>query len=542
MDLQIAVNAAGGLALFLLAMLMMTEGLKVFAGRGLKQLLARWTYTPLRGVLAGVLVTGVVQSSSAVTVATIGFVNAGVLTLRQALGVIFGTNVGTTMTGWLVSLVGFGFQIESFALPTLAIGVALRLVARDRRHQGLGEALAGFGLFFLGLGILRDAVGGLAGVYGVGIVGTDTGSLAALVGAGFVITVLTQSSSAAIAIILTAAAGGVVNLGPAAAAVIGANLGTTSTAAIAALRATPAAKRLALGHIAFNAITGIVALAVLPVMLWAVGRMAGWLDVEGSPAAVLALFHTLFNVLGVVIMLPLAGRLAALLERLFRSAADDISRPQHLDSTLATTPELAVAALRQELFRLRATVAGIVRAALGETAPEVEHQSAAARALGEAIGGFIGSVQTATMSRDAAGELAQALNAARYLQEAARLAPQARLLAQQAARQPDAGLHQCLRQFLADAAACAALAAAPREQSGGDVLRGTTLEQLVDAYHQAKEAVLHAAAGGRLAVEAADALLDVMSSTRRMVEQLVKGDRMLRNPGHAAGIKVEKDA
>lgn len=133
MSLGVVLDAAGGLALFLLAMSMMTEGLTAFAGGGLKRLLERWTSTPLRGVVAGVLITGLVQSSSAVTVATIGFVNAGILTLRQALGVIFGTNVGTTVTGWLVSLVGVGFKIEAIALPILTLGVVLRLAAPGKR-------------------------------------------------------------------------------------------------------------------------------------------------------------------------------------------------------------------------------------------------------------------------------------------------------------------------------------------------------------------------------------------------------------------------
>ena len=141
MSLTTALNALGGLGLFLLAMLLMPEGLKVFAGDSLKQLLGRFTSTPFRGVLAGALVTGLVQSSSAVTVAVIGFVNAGLMGLRQALGVVFGANVGTTMTGWLVSLVGFGFKIETFALPVLAVGVFLRVAGSSRRSQGLGEEI-----------------------------------------------------------------------------------------------------------------------------------------------------------------------------------------------------------------------------------------------------------------------------------------------------------------------------------------------------------------------------------------------------------------
>lgn len=372
MDFSIVTNALGGLALFLLAMLLMTEGLNVFAGSGLKQLLGRWTSTPLRGVFAGILVTGVVQSSSAVTVATIGFVNAGVLTLRQALGVIFGTNVGTTMTGWLVSLVGFGFKIEAFALPILTLGVMLRLGCSGKRCQGLGMALAGFGLF-PGPRLLKDATGGLAAAYGAGVTqGNISGNLGTFLLVGFVATVLTQSSSAAIAIVLTAAAAGVLTIESAAAAVIGANLGTTSTALIAVLKATSNAKRLAFGHIVFNVLTGIVALTLLPVLLWLVALLGDALDIEGSPAAILALFHSVFNILGVAIMLPLAGRLEALLGRMFRSTEEDMGRPRHLDLTLPATPALAVAALNQELLRLRVMVAEMMRDALSGALPTEE--------------------------------------------------------------------------------------------------------------------------------------------------------------------------
>jgi phosphate:Na+ symporter len=394
MSLETIVQALGGLALFLFAMQRMTEGLTVFAGSGLKRLLGRWTSTPLRGVFAGMLVTGLVQSSSAVTVATIGFVNAGLLTLRQALGVIFGTNVGTTITGWLVSLVGFGFKIEALALPILTVGVVLRLVASGRRYQGLGEALAGFGLFFLGLALLKDAFGGMAEAYGAGVASEGGGvSWPAFVLIGFVATVLTQSSSAAIAIILTAAAGGVISLEAAAAAVIGANLGTTSTAAIAVLKATPAAKRLAIGHIAFNAVTGVVALLLLPVMLAVVARLADWLDVEGSPAAILALFHTVFNVLGVMLMLPLADRLAT------RSSGCSAARRTSLrglntsTTTLAATPALAAAALHEELGRLRGIVATVSQVALTGPRPMLQRQSDAVRTLVEAIQRFVSSVR-----------------------------------------------------------------------------------------------------------------------------------------------------
>lgn len=537
--MQIFLDAAGGLALFLFAMLLLTDGLKAYAGDELKRLLERWTSTPLRGVFAGILITGVVQSSSAVTVAAIGFVNAGVLTLRQALGVIFGTNVGTTVTGWLVSLVGFGFKIESFALPILALGVLLRLVSRGRRRQGLGTALVGFGLLFLGLAILKDAFSGFA--LGAGASTSEAGapSWLAMLVLGFLATLLTQSSSAAIAIILTAAAGGAVNLEAAAVAVIGANVGTTSTAAIAAINATAAARRLAIGHIAFNLVTGVVALALLKLVLRLVGLLADWLDVEGSPTMVLALFHTTFNVLGVLLMLPFAGRMAAMLERLFRSEEEELGRAQHLDATLAATPALAVAALREELLRLRALVSGVALAALEGPAgsPQLVARSAeAARGLDAAITGFVGQVRTESMPQEVADELARELRISRYLDEAARLAPQVSAL------RLDAGGHAAIAPALAAAAACAALARRAEDAPGGDAERTAAVERFEQAYQDAKSALLSGAVTREFAVERASELLAGLSATRRLVEQLVKADRLLRTPGRAATIEAEAPA
>ena len=544
MNLQIALHTVGGLALFLLAMLMMTEGLKVFAGGGLKQLLGRYTSTPLKGVLAGILVTGLVQSSGAVTVATIGFVNAGMLTLRQALGVVYGTNIGTTITGWLVSLVGFGFKIETFALPILAAGVALRLGSSGKRSRGLGEALAGFGLFFLGLAILKDAFGGMAQNYGAAITGISNsgGSLFIFLLIGFVATVLTQSSSAAIALVLTAASGGVISIHYAAAAVIGANLGTTSTAAVAVLHATPNARRLAVGHILFNLITGAVALSLLPLLMWGVGLLADGLDMEGSPAAVLALFHTVFNLLGVMIMLPLAGPLTILLERLFRNEEEQAGRPLHLDATLTATPDLAVAALHAELLRLRTMANGLVRVALLEPDQSVlalERRTDAMRALVAAIADFIGTVRTESMSREAGESLAQALRVARYLDEAARLSGTAVLLRREAERVTDGGIVAVLRRVITTVGACCDLTVQEVPSPERDSERLTALDRFEAAYQQAKAELLTAAVARRLTVTATDQLLGALSNTRRMVEQLVKADRLLRSPARAEEIEAE---
>lgn len=242
----IAGMLAGGLGLFMLAVTMITDGLKSAAGHALRGMLGKWTRSPAHGILTGLTITAIVQSSSAVTVATIGFVNAGLISMHKSLGVIYGSNIGTTMTGWLVAIVGFKINVEAFALPMIGLGMLFRITGGESRRAHFGLALAGFGLFFIGIDVLKDAFDGLAAAIDLAEFTAEgiTGVLL-FTAIGFLMTVLTQSSSAAIAITLTAATGGVVGLYAAAAMVIGANVGTTTTAAIAVIGATANAKRVA---------------------------------------------------------------------------------------------------------------------------------------------------------------------------------------------------------------------------------------------------------------------------------------------------------
>jgi phosphate:Na+ symporter len=493
--MTLILNAAGGLGIFLLAMAMMTGGLKVFGGERLRRHLERWTSTPLRGVATGALVTALVQSSSAVTVATIGFVNAGVLSLRHALGVIFGANVGTTMTGWLVSLVGFGFKIEAIALPIIALGVALRVAVENKRLRGLSSV-----------------------------------AIFALV--GLVATVLTQSSSAAIALILTAASQSALGLGAAAAAIIGANVGTTSTAAFAVIGATPNAKRVAAGHILFNLLTGLVALAILPLLLWVtetLGQMIGFSD---QPVIVLALFHTVFNAVGVVLLLPFVGRLSGFLQRHFVTAEEDIGRPRHLDRTVASTPAFAVPALAQELRRLQDLVCSTGLAAVAgqeSRASVIERRAAAMVQLGQSIAAFAVEVRMEGMSREHAEALARLLRIARYLDEAAMLLSAVHATNRAGHGVQDEGTRGVVLDLMASAQAglnlCGQLAG-DRERLAGLEAALTAFEE---SYQQAKAAVLRAAAVHLLSIEQADSLLDAMSGTRRMMEQITKATSMLQN-------------
>ncbi|GAB3271914.1 Na/Pi cotransporter family protein [Parahaliea aestuarii] len=343
----------GGLGLLLIGMSMMTDGLKLAAGNSLSGLLARWTHTRLRGLGAGLLITAVVQSSSAVTVATIGFANAGILSLERAIWVIFGSNVGTTMTAWIVALVGFKLDIEAFALPLVGIGALLKMAAGHSRRSSYGVALIGFALLFLGIGTLKSAFEGLA--TGFALPGVDTLTMRSLllyVAIGFGLTALMQSSSAAMVVALSAAESGLVELNAAAAVVIGANLGTTSTALLTMIGATANARRVALSHVAFNLVTAIVALLLLRPLLWLVAALQAGVDLQAGPAVTLAVFHTVFNLLGVMLMWPLSSWLVRQLSRCFRASEQRAARPRYLDRSTLGVPFTAVNSMALEIRRI----------------------------------------------------------------------------------------------------------------------------------------------------------------------------------------------
>jgi len=531
--MALILNAAGGLGIFLLAMTMMTAGLKVFGGERLKRHLERWTSSPLRGVATGTLVTALVQSSSAVTVATIGFVNAGILSLGHALGVIFGANLGTTMTGWLVSVTGFGFRIEAVALPIIALGVGLRVAVQNKRLRGLGEALAGFGLFFLGLAILKEAFAEVSTTFGTATLaaaGTGTAGVALFAVIGVVATILTQSSSAAVALILTAASQSALGLGAAAAAIIGANVGTTSTAAFAVIGATPNAKRVAAGHILFNMITALVALAILPALLWATRELGELLGLSTRPAIVLALFHTVFNAVGIALLLPFVVPLTRFLQRHFTTAEEDMSRPRHLDRTVAATPAFAVPALEQELRRMQDLVCGSGLAAIAgqhDRAAAMERHAAAIFQLGQATAAFAVELRMENMTREDAEALARLLRVARYLEEAANLLPQLHATSLDGHRLGHEATKAGVLDLLAAAQTCLTVCS---EDAGDPQWRGrleSARDRFEALYQEAKAAVLRAAATHLLSIDHTDRLLDAMSSTRRMIEQTVKATLML---------------
>jgi phosphate:Na+ symporter len=376
-------QALGGLGLFLIGMVLTTDGLRAAAGDALRRLLLRFTGGPFKALLTGAAVTAIVQSSSAITMATIGFVGAGLITFHQSLGLIFGANLGTTATGWIVAGLGLKFSMSAVALPMVGVGALVRLFTRGR-GQHLGLALAGFGMIFVGIDVMQAGMERISTRITPELLPDDSwlGRLA-LLGMGMLLTAITQSSSAAMATTLTALHAGSLSLPQAAAMVIGVNVGTTVTAVIAAIGTSLAAKRTALAHLLFNTVTGLIAFLALPAFVWLVSRVGDQIE-PGDSTVSLAAFHTAFNLAGVAVLLPFSRPFAELVERLVKERGPRLTR--HLDPRAAGMGVLAVEAVR----RTANEIAGVVFVALrdllrarGPSRAATERLTAASEALRE---------------------------------------------------------------------------------------------------------------------------------------------------------------
>ncbi|MGQ9426621.1 Na/Pi cotransporter family protein [Gilvimarinus sp. F26214L] len=499
----------GSLGLFLLGMWLMTEGLKLAGGQALSRLLGRWTSSRYRGFAAGVMITALVQSSSAVTVATIGFVNAGLMTFQRAVWVVFGSNLGTTFTAWIVTFFGFTVDLDSFTFPLVGIGAALRIFAPYDRGKALGMALAGFGLLFMGIDALQGSFGGYAQQANLqAILGGPGSGLTALV-IGFGLTALTQSSSAAIAIILTAVASGVAGLDVAAAAVIGANVGTTSTALLASLGATAQARRLALAHVAFNLITAAAAMLALPLF-------AHFLAPEPAPQGqslilLLAVFHTGFNLLGVLLMWGIEPALSRKLLSLFEPRDHPV--PSHLDANVATVPDLALQALSLELNDLLKDVAQLRLPAPG--GPEDQQAFVQLNGRLDGVNGFIAQTLKANLTRRQSDLLSQGLTVSHHLRYACSSYEE---VAERYANieQTSLGTSKSLHDWFALATQFAS--AIERHQSA---LPPDNMAEMLNSYRNTKKQLLRTLEGDKIEIQAVDLALQAASLSRRFVEQIL---------------------
>lgn len=341
-----------GLGIFMMAMNMLESALEQLAGRAFKQFLRRHTQRPLKAILAGVSVTVVLQSSAVVSLMAVAFVGAGIIELRNAVGIILGANLGTTFTGWIVATLGFSFSVDKLALPLIGLGglVAAYVSIRWRLHNA-GRLLLGFGLLFLGLNFMKVSVSDWAGSLDISPFAHWYPLLLAPL--GFVLAAIIQSSSATMVIALSALNAGVLGLESAAALAVGSDLGTTMTVLIGGFKGTAAKKRVAFSHFFFNLVVDLIALALLFPLLEGVKWVVG----SSNPLVVLVAFHSTFNLLGIVLFVPFLKKYAQFLERRFRSGDQSVSK--FIKEVPLSVPEAAVEALMKEVQHLLSRVLGL---------------------------------------------------------------------------------------------------------------------------------------------------------------------------------------
>ncbi|MDR0628882.1 MAG: Na/Pi cotransporter family protein [Treponema sp.] len=373
----------GSLGLFLYGMKVMSDGIQHTAGPRLQQVLGFMTGNRVTAVLTGLVVTAIIQSSSATTVMVVSFVNAGLLTLTQAIGVIMGANIGTTITGWIVSLVGFTLSISSLALPAVGLGFVMRML--KWKHRMLGEVLLGFGILFLGLDFLTqsmprispEALSFIGAVSNRGVVSTLIGT-----GIGVVMTVITHSSSASTAIMLTMAHNGLIDYPMAATMILGANIGTTIDAALASIGTKTAARQTALVHVLFNVIGTVWALILFRPLLFLVDWITPGSISETGITTRLAMFHSVFNLINTLLFFPFVKPFAVLVSFLIKDTpsapVSSISSPYILEyksGSIQDTPELNILRAEKEI-RDMAGVAAAMYQQVSTAFPSLQQKTA----------------------------------------------------------------------------------------------------------------------------------------------------------------------
>ena len=345
--------------MFLYGMSLMSTGLQKAAGTGLRKLLASITSNPFKGVLTGLGVTAAIQSSSATTVMVVGFVNAGLLTLTQAIGVIMGANIGTTMTAWIIAVFGFKADISALAVPLMALGFIFSVSKKDKLRN-ISELIIGFSLLFLGLSLMKSSVPDLRQTPEVlefitSWSGHGFASVLLFLALGTVLTLILQSSSATVALTLIMLNMGWIQFDMAAAMVLGENIGTTITANIAAAVGSVNAKRAALAHTVFNLFGVVWALAIFHPFINFVQWLVSLMGVDEATATIygISMLHTTFNLLNTLLLVWFTKPIARLVTVLVKDKApqEDASEGgiRYLDYGLVSTPELALAESSKEI-------------------------------------------------------------------------------------------------------------------------------------------------------------------------------------------------
>jgi phosphate:Na+ symporter len=346
---ELIANLLGGVGTFILGMVLLTDSLKNLAGDSLKEGLKKFTGGTISAIGTGFIATAILQSSHATILTTIGFVSAGILTFQQSVGIILGANLGTTSTGWIVSLIGFKLSMGKIAFPLIGIGAMLKLLFK-RKLGDLGLCLAGFSLLFMGIDFLQVAMKGFSGVFNPSNIPTDNffnSILIVLSGIGM--TIVMQSSSAALATTLSALSEGAIHIDQACYLVIGQNIGTTLTAGIAAIGAGVSAKRTALIHVIFNLVAAIVAFIIMRPLLTGMNILLDRWDMD-DPVTITVVFHSMFNVIGILVFVPFIAWFSKKIADFLPEEEDNPNR--YLDPVLYNSPSFALDAVERSLHEL----------------------------------------------------------------------------------------------------------------------------------------------------------------------------------------------
>ena len=337
-----------GLGIFLFGMSMLEFAVRILSGKAFRRMIRLYTNGRFRAIGSGTLVTAILQSSSAVSLMVLAFVGAGVMSMQNAIGVIMGSNIGTTLTVWIVAIVGFKLKIESIALPIIGFG-GIGLIFCDSSEKPklyqVCRLFMGFGFLFLGLDYMKGSVENVGQNFDLSMV-PNYGLWVYLI-VGTLLTTIMQASAASIAIVLTALHSGLITFDIGAAMVIGANVGTTITVILGSIGGMPAKKRVAFSHLVFNIITGVVAFLCIKGLAWVITY---FVDIQSNAVMGLALFHTIFNIIGVLLFFPFIGLLTNLLYRLFPDRKPILT--VFINNTPTEVIEAATSALRKEILHL----------------------------------------------------------------------------------------------------------------------------------------------------------------------------------------------
>ncbi len=342
---SIFIEVFASLGLFLFGMIFLENQIKISAGNSFKSMVENATSTHFKALLTGFISTAIFQSSSVVTLMALSLIGAGLMSLNSAIAIILGANIGTTVTAWIVALVGFKMDIKLLSYIFIGIGgLGSVLADEEGKWKNYFGILVGFGLIFLGLEGMKDSFSVISKNFDISSYRFSNYYMYAIL--GLVITSIIQSSSASIAIAQSALFTNMISFEAAAAFVVGANIGTTVTAILGAIGGIPYKKRTALAHLIFNVSTGVVTLLILPWLIWIVQRFAHSLDAVVQ----IAVFHTLFNVLGVLIWYPFIDILTNFLNKFFKK--EELHVTEFIHNVSINIPDLALYALQKEIEHL----------------------------------------------------------------------------------------------------------------------------------------------------------------------------------------------